>query len=134
MNTEHPVVYFDGMCLICTGAVQFILKRDTRKRFRFATLQGEAGRNLLLKEGIPSASPDSFLLEWRGRVYQRSDAALLVCKLLGKGWLFLYGLIILPRFLRDGMYAWVARNRYRWFGKHQECWMPPCDWKDRLIN
>lgn len=130
MNTSSPIVFFDGECALCTGVVQFILKRDKKKRFRFASLQGYAGRNLFL-----SNNPvDSVVLKIDEQLYTKSAAALKICKLLGNGWQLLYIFRWIPKTFRDHLYDIISKNRYRWFGKRETCWVPDEKWTDRFID
>ncbi len=128
-----PVIYFDGICNLCTGSVQFLLKHDHRNRFRFASLQGEAGQKMLRENHLPMDQYKTFIVEDGGKIYTRSTAALRVLKLLGGGWSLLYAFMIIPVFIRDAIYHHVSKNRYRWFGKKQTCWLPDTKWNDRFL-
>jgi predicted DCC family thiol-disulfide oxidoreductase YuxK len=121
--SEHPVVLFDGVCNLCNGFVQFIMKRDANRVFRFASLQSEVGQSLLEVAGRPKELSTIVLIE-RGRSYDRSTAALRIARHLRFPWPFFFVLLIAPRFLRDAIYSWVGRNRYRWFGKSDMCAVP----------
>jgi predicted DCC family thiol-disulfide oxidoreductase YuxK len=129
-----PVIYFDGVCNLCTGSVQFVLKRDKKKIFRFASLQGEGGRKLLKDYQLPALNYKTFIVEEGGKVFTRSTAALRVFKHLGGAWSLLYVFIIIPAFIRDAVYNFVSNNRYSWFGKTDECWLPKAEWKNRFIE
>ncbi|MHA4809382.1 thiol-disulfide oxidoreductase DCC family protein [Flavitalea flava] len=126
-------ILFDGVCNLCNGSVQFILKRDKSGRFRFASLQSDAGQAILQKFGLPPSHLNSFILIENEKVYTRSLAALRVLEHLGGGWSLFYSLRIIPAFIRDGIYNWVSRNRYRWFGKQESCLLPKPEWKDRFL-
>ena len=130
----HPIILFDGVCNLCNTSVQFILKRDRRSRFRFASLQGPAGQALLQRSGLPADHLDSFVLVENNNVYTRSSAALRVISRLGGGYTLFYVFWIIPRPIRDGIYDWVARHRYRWFGKEDSCWLPRPEWKERFLD
>lgn len=130
MKRSSPIVYFDGECALCTGVVQFILKRDKKKKFRFASLQGAANRNPFLA----SIQKDSVVLEENNIIYVRSTAALRICKWLGGGWSICYAFIVLPLWIRDGLYNFIARNRYKWFGKKDQCWVPDKKWADQFLD
>jgi len=117
MTSSPPVVLFDGVCNLCNGAVQFIIKRDKKKQFRFASMQGKAGHELLQKFDLPANDFNSFILFEDNKVYTRSTAALRIAKYMGGGWKLLYGLMIIPRFIRNAVYNVIAKNRYKWFGK-----------------
>ena len=131
----HPVVLFDGVCNLCNGAVQFILDRDPAGTFRFASLQSERAAALLRAHGLepPAGDPESMVLIDGGRVYERSSAALRIARRLRGGWSLLYALVIVPRALRDAVYRVVARNRYRWFGKSDQCRVPTPELRARFL-
>jgi predicted DCC family thiol-disulfide oxidoreductase YuxK len=128
------IILFDGECFLCSRVVGFILSRDPHGRFRFASLQSPAGKRLLRKHGFSDESPDTFVLLENGRLYIKSAAALRICLRLRGGWPLLYGLRIIPRFFRDRLYDWVARNRYRWFGRSDSCLMPSEELKSRFLD
>ena len=132
---EHPVVLFDGVCNLCSAAVQFILDRDRRGRFRFAALQSEVGAALLQRFGVavPEGDPDTVLLLEGGAVYSHSSAALRIARRLDGAWPALYALMLLPRPLRDAGYRWIARNRYRWFGRTEQCRLPTPELRARFL-
>ena len=132
---ESPglVVLFDGVCNLCQRSVQFILSRDRTGKFRFASLQGPAGQALLQRSGLPADHLDSFVLIDNGKVYTRSSGALRVLRWLGGAWSLLYIFWIVPKPLRDWIYDQVARRRYRWFGKKEECWLPRPEWNSRFL-
>lgn len=129
-----PVIYFDGVCNLCSSSVQFVLKQDRKKVFRFASLQGEAGQKMLLANQLPPDHYNSFILDENGKIYTRSTGALRVMKLLGGAWSILYGFMIIPPFIRDGLYHFISNNRYKWFGKKQSCWLPKPEWNDRFLS
>lgn len=120
----HPILFFDGLCNLCTASVQFIIRHDPKQRFRFASLQSTTARSILGQPVLATDQPDSFLLWENGTVYSRSEAALRVTKRLSGAWPLLYVFRIVPVGIRDGIYHIVARNRYRWFGRKNECWVP----------
>lgn len=120
----HPILFFDGLCNLCTASVQFIIRHDPKQRFRFASLQSTTARSILGQSVSATDQPDSFLLWEDGTVYSRSQAALRVTKRLSGAWPLLYVFRIVPVGIRDGIYNIVARNRYRWFGRKNECWVP----------
>jgi predicted DCC family thiol-disulfide oxidoreductase YuxK len=133
-SNASPIVLFDGVCNLCNRSVQFILKRDKRGKFRFASLQGPVGQSLLQRSGLPPDHLDSFVLVEDNKVYTRSTGALRVLRLLGGAWSLLYILWIIPRPLRDGIYNWIAQHRYRWFGKEESCWLPKPEWRSRFLD
>ena len=133
----HPVVLFDGVCNLCSASVQWIIERDPGAAFRFASLQSEAGAALLEMHGLSlpaGADPDSVLLVDETGVHEQSDAALRIARGLGRPWSLLWGLRFVPRFVRDGLYRLVARNRYRWFGRKDACWLPTPELRSRFLD
>jgi len=128
-----PVVLFDGVCNLCSGSVQFILKRDKNNLFQFASLQSKPGQEYLKKFNLPADTFNSFVLVEGDNIYTRSTAALRIAKNL-KGWKWLYAFRIVPKFIRDAVYNLIAKNRYRWFGKKNECWIPTPDLRARFLE
>jgi predicted DCC family thiol-disulfide oxidoreductase YuxK len=114
--------------------VKFAIKRDRKKKLRFASLQGETAKRLLQENGINITSLSSVILIDNGKVYTQSSAALRMYKYLDGGWKLFYGFIILPKFIRDFFYNIIARNRYKWFGKKESCMVPPADCKERFLE
>ncbi|MCW3073056.1 MAG: thiol-disulfide oxidoreductase family protein [Flaviaesturariibacter sp.] len=131
---EHPVILFDGVCQFCNGMINFVIKQDKKGHFRFATLQSEAGQRLLQEYGLDQVGFNSFVLIQNGKAYQRSTASLKVMNGLPWYWKEVQVLRIVPAFLRDQIYDWVARNRYKWFGKKEVCMVPTPDLRSRFLN
>jgi predicted DCC family thiol-disulfide oxidoreductase YuxK len=131
---DVPVVLFDGVCNLCNGSVIFIIKRDAQSKLKFASLQSDYGVEQMKKFNLSPSSLNSVLLIRGDRLYQKSNAALEIVAMLDGLWPGLYLLKIIPRFLRDVIYDWISRNRYRWFGKKEECMIPTPDMKSRFIN
>jgi len=129
-----PVILFDGVCNLCNAAVRWVIARDPHARFRFASLQSQAGRGALAASNAPSDLPDSIVLIADGRVLVRSEAAIAIAARLGVPWSFARVAGILPRGVRDGLYAWVARNRYRWFGRQNSCMLPTPELRTRFLD
>ncbi|MEM0992575.1 MAG: thiol-disulfide oxidoreductase DCC family protein [Bacteroidota bacterium] len=132
-TTTHPILLFDGVCNLCNGFVQFVIKIDPEAKLRFASLQSDAGRALLKEFDLPVADLKSVVLIYEGKAYTHSDAPLEATRHLGGLWPVFRVLKIVPRFIRDGIYNWIARNRYRWFGKQESCWMPTPDLQRRFL-
>lgn len=130
---DHPIILFDGVCNFCNGAVNFTIKRDIQKRIRFAALQSDAGRRLVQQYGLPADDLRSFLFIENGKVYNRSTAALKVCRYLSGLWPLCFGLMIVPPFIRNGIYDWIAKNRYKWFGERQKCMIPTPEVRARFL-
>ena len=135
MNRPEPVatIVFDGVCAVCSGWVEFLLKRDRRGRYRFAAMQAPAGRALLQAYGLDPDDPLSFLLIEDGSARTDSDAIVAVLAGLGGVWRAAAALRVLPRSIRDPAYRWLARNRYRWFGKKAACYLPSAEQAHRFL-
>jgi predicted DCC family thiol-disulfide oxidoreductase YuxK len=137
-GTARAVVVFDGVCVLCNGWVDFLLRHDRAGRYRFAAMQTPAGRALLAAHGLDPDDPLSLLLvEYDApggeRASTDSDAVRRVLIGLGGGWRAAQAMAVVPRFLRDPLYRWIARNRYRWFGKHDACRLPAPEEADRFL-
>ena len=128
------IILFDGICNLCSSSVQFVIKRDAKNRFLFASLQSAAGQGYLRRFGLPADSFHSFVLVEDDKCYTRSTAALRVARFLTGAWPLLYACIIIPRFIRDAIYNVIARNRYKWFGKKEACWIPTPDLKKTFLD
>lgn len=121
---QEAVIVFDGVCALCSRWVRFLLRFDRRGRYCFAAMQGRNGRALLLRHGLDPNDPLSFLLLEQDRAWTDTDAILRVLTGLGGGWRLAGLLRAVPGPLRDRAYRALARNRYRWFGRHDACWLP----------
>ncbi len=130
---NHPVVFFDGVCNLCNGAVRAFLRLDRRQRLRFASLQSEAGQQALRAAGLGTRAFHSMLFHRGGRLFQHSDAVLEAAAAMGGPWRLARAARLVPRFLRDPLYRWVARNRYKWFGKSESCMVPTPGLKARFF-
>ncbi|HTB52793.1 MAG TPA: thiol-disulfide oxidoreductase DCC family protein [Ferruginibacter sp.] len=130
---DHPIILFDGVCNLCNGAVQFVIKHDPDRRFLFTSLQSETGKNLLQKFAISPDDLSSFVLLQNDKVYTQSTGALKVIKQLRGAWKLLYGFIIVPAFIRNAVYRLIAGNRYKWFGKQDACMMPTPALQSRFL-
>lgn len=131
---DKPIVLFDGVCNLCNSAVQFIIRHDKKNIFMFTSLQSDTGQELLAQYDLPLNELNSFILIENNKAYTRSSGALRVIKKLKGLWPLLYGFIIVPKFIRDGVYNWVGRNRYKWFGKQDACMIPTPELKARFLN
>ncbi|MBC8030550.1 MAG: DUF393 domain-containing protein [Pyrinomonadaceae bacterium] len=135
----NPIILYDGVCGLCNGLVQFILRRDSHDRFRFASLQSEFAATLLKRHGADAHDLDTFYVvldhgQPGERVLMRSDAILHVASIFGGIWTLAGVGRILPKVLRDGMYRVVARNRYRVFGKHETCMLPEPQHRTKFLD
>lgn len=125
---------FDGDCNLCNGAVQFVLRRDPRAVFHFASLQSAVGRQLLASVGAKATLPDSIVLVQDGALALKSTAALRIARGLRWPWPLFAVFFVVPRPLRDLLYDWIARNRYRWFGKRESCLVPTPALRARFLD
>jgi predicted DCC family thiol-disulfide oxidoreductase YuxK len=130
---SERVVFFDGVCNLCNGFVQFVIERDPEGRFKFAPLQSEAARVRLGDTVTPGAAPSTVLLFQDGRLHDRSTAALLILRQLRFPWPGMAVLFVVPRPLRDWVYDLIARRRYRWFGRRETCMVPTPDIMKRFL-
>ena len=119
MTFKKPIILFDGVCNLCNNSVRFVLKRDTKRQFSYVPLQSEEGKSLLNKYRIPEET-DSIVLIKDEKYYIESDAVLEICEHLPLPWHLARTFKILPLNWRDTIYRWVAKNRYRWFGRREE--------------
>jgi predicted DCC family thiol-disulfide oxidoreductase YuxK len=133
MTEPHPIILFDAQCVLCSAHARFVLAHDRRGHFRLASMQGEAGAALYRRFGIDPADPDTMIVVEGDRVFRDSDAVLAVWRGLGWPWRAAGVMALVPRRLRDPAYRWVARNRYRLFGRTEQCWMPTAEQRERLL-
>ena len=131
---SFPILLFDGECNLCNGAVQFVLTHEQDNRIRFASLQSATGQQLLEQFGLPTRTYESFVLVDGDRFFTESTAALRVTRYLKGGWKWLYAFIVVPKPIRDWVYRLVARNRYRWFGRQDSCWLPTPEFSERFLG
>ncbi|MET2985280.1 thiol-disulfide oxidoreductase DCC family protein [Aureibaculum conchae] len=135
INLENKsIILFDGVCNLCNGAVQFIIKRDKSKHFLFASLQSDAAQDILLHFNQKNSDFDSIILIDKGEIYKKSTAILKITRHLNGFWKYNYALIIIPKFIRDFFYSIIAQNRYNWFGKKESCILPTKDLKMRFLD
>jgi len=132
-HMEKSIIFFDGACNLCSAVVQFVIKHDKSRFFRFASLQSSIGQQLLDSKGFSKKDLTTFFLLQDGVVYTRSTAALRVCMYLNGIWPIFYILIIVPPFIRNAIYSLVSSNRYRLFGKSDICWLPSPEFKELFI-
>jgi predicted DCC family thiol-disulfide oxidoreductase YuxK len=134
MSTYDAILVYDGVCLLCSRWVRFVLARDRTARYRFASMQSAHGRALLREHGLDPDDPNSLLLLERGRASTDSDAILRVLDGFGGAWRAMRLLRLVPRRLRDPAYRWLARHRYRWFGRSDTCWLPAPEHAARFLD
>ena len=130
---DHPVIVFDAQCVLCSANAQFVLKHDRRDHFRHASMQGEVGAALFRRFGIDPADPETIILVDGDSVRLNSDAVIAIYAGLGWPWRAAAALRLVPRVLRDPVYRWVARNRYRLFGRRETCWLPTAEQARRVL-
>ncbi|MBK7871682.1 MAG: thiol-disulfide oxidoreductase DCC family protein [Saprospiraceae bacterium] len=130
---DKPILLFDGVCNLCNGFVQFVILRDPKAKFRFTALQSEVGQELLQEARMPTKDLSTVVLWENGKFYTHSDVPLRVAKGLGGWWSLLVIFRIIPKFVRDSIYNWIAKNRYRWFGKQESCMIPTPELKSRFL-
>ena len=131
---ERSIILFDGICNLCNGAVNFIIRRDRKNHFYFASLQSDTGRELLARYLLPVNDFNSFVLIENGQAFTRSNGALRIFRKLDGLWPILYVFIIVPKFIRDGVYNMIAKKRYVWFGKKDACMLPTPELRARFLN
>lgn len=130
LPTHTTIVFYDGLCGLCDKSVQFVLKHDKHKRFMFCALQSTLANKILGSH----YTTDSFVLWHQGNAYFKSTAALRTLKILGGFWALFYVLMLVPAPIRHGVYNFIARNRYKWFGKFDACKIPDSLTKERFIG
>ena len=133
-NSNHITVLFDGVCNLCNGTVQFVIKRDRAAIFRFASLQSNYAQRLLRQVNLPANQLYSVIVFEDGVAYQKSDATLRIARHLSGFWRWLYIFRFVPKFIRDGLYNFIATNRYRFFGKQDHCMIPTPELKARFVD
>lgn len=133
-DRETAIILFDGVCNLCSAAVRFIVRRDPRNRLRFAPLQSDIGQRLLAKHGFNQDRLDGVIFIEGQLAHSRSEAALRIAAHLSGAWPVLSVLRVVPRFVRDGIYDWIAANRHRWFGKKNECMIPTPEMRQRFLE
>jgi len=133
IKKEHPVLLFDGYCNLCSSSVQFVLTRNGKENVQFASLQSDFGAKTLKDAALGSDYTSSLVFLENGKTYVKSDAALRLAKHLNGLWKIGSVFLIIPTFIRNSVYDWIAKNRYKWFGKKEVCWIPDEKWKSRFI-
>ena len=131
---EKPIILFDCVCNFCNGSVNFLIRQDKKNVFRFAALQSQTAQKLLAQYKKQKKGFESFVLMQDGKAYEKSSAALKVLKKLPWYWKWAQVFWIVPKFIRDGVYDVIARNRYKWFGKKEECMIPTSEVRNRFLD
>lgn len=128
------IILFDGVCNLCNGFVRFVIKRDRKNLFKFASLQSKYGIELLAKHHISSTLPQTVMVYDGERFFTQTEAVLKITGSLSGAWKATAIFLIIPAFIRDYLYRLVAKNRYKLFGKSKQCMVPTADMSDRFIN
>ena len=130
---DHAIIVFDGVCVLCSAHAQFMLKYDRRCVFHLAAMQGEVGAALMRRAGLDPADPASFVVFDQGQVLMNSDALIHIWTRIGWPWRIAALGKLIPRMVRDALYGFVARHRYRIFGQRETCWVPDAQQAARIL-
>lgn len=130
---QHPIIVFDAMCVLCSANAQLVLRNDSRRRFRLTSMQSEVGTALYRRFGMDPSDPDSLIVVMGDQLRRDSDAVLTIYSGLDWPWRAMTVFRLIPRLLRDPVYRWIARNRYRLFGQREQCWMPSAEHKRYIL-
>lgn len=133
MKEDSAIVLFDGVCNFCNHSIQFIIKRDPKGYFKFGALQSEEGKALLAQHGLPPEALDTIVLIENGKAYTYSTAPLRITRKLVFPWFLFFIFLLVPTFIRNPIYKWISRNRYKWFGKQESCMMPTPEIRKRFL-
>ncbi|WP_347374714.1 thiol-disulfide oxidoreductase DCC family protein [Aequorivita sp. Q41] len=135
MQTEiaYKIILFDGVCNLCNSSVNFVIKHDPKNHFKFAALQSEIGQALLSKFNLDSTKVASIILIDGDKIYQKSSAVLTIAKNLSGAYPLLFGFMIIPKFIRNAAYEYIAKNRYKWYGKKESCMLPSPELKSKFL-
>ncbi len=136
MSQKQPghIIFFDGVCNLCNSSVNFVIRRDRRNIFHFASLQWPIARQVLNKNYPDGNDFQTILYYENGKVFEKSTAVLRIASKLGYPWKAGYVFIVIPKFIRDSIYMLISRNRYKWFGKRDECMIPSPELKNKFLN
>lgn len=133
-NFENKsIILFDGVCNLCNASVNFVIKHDKKAQFLFASFQSDAAKEIMLHFNLKNLNADTVILVEGNKVFDKSTAALKIAKRLDGGFKAFYAFIIVPKFFRDWIYDFVAKNRYHWFGKMESCMIPSPELKNRFL-
>lgn len=131
---SNPIILFDGVCNLCNSSVQFVLKHEKHHNFKFASLQSNFGQLKLKEFNLKTEDFDSIVLLEKGKLYRKSTAVLKISKHLKFPFSLLSLFLIIPNFIRNFVYDFIAKNRYKWFGKEETCWLPEPKFKNRFLD
>ncbi|MDH5445531.1 MAG: DCC1-like thiol-disulfide oxidoreductase family protein [Gammaproteobacteria bacterium] len=133
MDIANRVIVYDGICGLCHGWVRFVIRFDPGAVFRFTSIQSESGQSILAKYNLPTDRIETLVYVEDGKLYLRSQACLMIIRQLSFPVRLLYGFVIVPQFIRDGMYKQIAHHRYTLFGLKDECLLTDSDLRNRFI-
>ncbi|HRC21761.1 MAG TPA: DCC1-like thiol-disulfide oxidoreductase family protein [Chitinophagaceae bacterium] len=133
MTTDKPIILFDGVCNFCNRMVNFAIRNDKKAKLLFSQLQSPTGEQLK-KEYQVATDADTIVFIEKGKAYTYARAAIRVCRYLNWPAKLLYAFVIVPRFISQPVYKWIARNRYKWFGKKDSCMIPTAEIKKRFLE
>lgn len=131
---KKKIILFDGICNLCNTTVQFIIENDPKNHFMFASLQSNYGQKFLLENNLNTSNFDSIILIDENKMYQKSDAAIRIAKQLKIPYNLISVSRIIPKKIRDYIYTYIAKNRYKWFGKHESCWVPTKELQAKFLS
>jgi len=128
------IIFFDGVCNLCNSSVNFIIKKDKNEKFKFVAFQSSIGSDLLKKNNYNDNNLDTLVILKNNKIYTKSTAALLIAKELNSLWKLFSFFLLIPKFLRDPIYIFISKNRYKWFGKKESCMLPSPEIKSRFLD
>ncbi|MCI5055651.1 MAG: DCC1-like thiol-disulfide oxidoreductase family protein [Flavobacteriales bacterium] len=131
LGIDQPIIFFDGVCNVCNRFIDFLLRIDKHDRMKMASLQGDTAKQLLSQSEIEKF--DSIILKYNNRIYYRSEAVLQTLNCIGGFWKFPMILYLIPGFIRNPIYMWIAKNRHKWFGKRETCRMPTASERNKML-
>ncbi len=134
LANENGIILFDGVCNFCHSSVNTIIRFDKKKYFRFAPIQSDIGQHLMKKHGLDPLKFDSVILVDDNKAYTYSSAILNIARKMGGIYSLAYAFMIIPPFIRNGLYKWIAKNRYKWFGKKDACMVPTHEIRGRFVG
>ncbi|MGH2575055.1 MAG: thiol-disulfide oxidoreductase DCC family protein [Ignavibacteria bacterium] len=133
-GNKYSIILFDGVCNFCNKTIDFIIDRDRENKFKFAALQSEAGKGLLKKFDLKTDELDTLILIEGDKYFERSTAILRIARDLRGMWKLFYSFIIIPPYFRDIAYNIIAKHRYRWFGKREQCRVPTAELREKFLE
>lgn len=134
-NFENKsIILFDGVCNLCSASVNFVIKHDKKAQFLFASFQSDAAKEIMLHFNLKNLNLDSIVLIDDGKIYEKSSAILRIARHLNSGFKLLYFFIVIPKSVRDWLYSYIAKNRYKFFGKRERCMIPSLELKNRFLD